>query len=174
MAEPFLAQINIFPYNFAPKGFAFCDGQILAISQNTALFSLLGTNFGGNGTSNFALPNFQGLVPIHVGQGNGLSPYVIGETGGTPNVTLAVAELPSHNHPVGCETAGGVDSPANAVWGSGARGKPPAYSASGTPSAVLSNSALSTAGSSIPHNNMSPFLTLSFCIALIGIFPARN
>jgi microcystin-dependent protein len=174
MAEPFLAQINIFPYNFAPRGFAFCNGQILAISQNTALFSLIGTNFGGNGTTNFALPNFQGLVPVHVGQGAGLSPYAIGETGGASNVTLTVAQLPIHSHTVGCETAvGGVASPTNAVWGSGGRGKPPAYSSS-SPTAALSGSALALTGNSQTHNNASPYLTLSFCIALQGIYPSRN
>jgi microcystin-dependent protein len=174
MAEPFVAQINIFSFNFAPKGFAFCNGQILPISQNTALFSLLGTTYGGNGTSNFALPNFQSLVPVHAGQGAGLSQYTLGETGGVASVTLSAGQLPSHTHPVGCETGGGVDSPANAVWGSGGRGKPPAYSTTGAPTAVLSGAALSSTGGGQAHNNMSPYLVLSFCIALQGVFPARN
>jgi microcystin-dependent protein len=174
MAEPFVAQINVFAFNFAPRGFAFCNGQILPISQNTALFSLVGTTYGGDGKSNFALPNFQGLVPVHAGQGAGLSNYTLGGTGGVASVTLSVGELPSHTHSIGCETGGGVDSPANAVWGSGARGKPPAYSTTGTPSANLSSAALASAGSGLPHNNMSPYLVLSFCIALQGVFPARN
>ena len=174
MSEPFLAQINIFTYNFAPIGFAFCDGQLLSIAQNTALFSLLGTTYGGNGTSNFALPNFQGSVPVHAGQGVGLSPYTLGETGGVPTVTLSVAQLPSHTHQVECETGGGVDSPANAVWGSGSRGKPPAYSTTATPTAALSGAALSSTGSGQAHNNLSPYLALSYCIALTGVFPSRN
>jgi microcystin-dependent protein len=174
MAEPFLAQINIVAFNFAPKGFAACDGQILPISQNTALFSLLGTTFGGNGTSNFALPNFQGSVPVHAGEGNGLSPYELGQTGGASSVTLTVGELPTHTHTVGCQTGGGVDGPANAIWGNGARGKPPAYSTTGTPTDALSGSALSSVGSGQAHNNNSPYLPLMFCIALQGVFPARN
>jgi microcystin-dependent protein len=174
MSEPFLAQINIFAFNFAPRGFAFCNGQLLAISQNAALFSLLGTTYGGNGTSNFALPNLQGLVPVHAGQGVGLSSYTLGETGGVPSVTLSLGQLPTHTHPVQCETGGGVDSPANAVWGGGGRGKPPAYSTTGTPTALLSGSALGSAGSGQAHNNQSPYLTLGFCIALQGVFPSRN
>ena len=100
MSDQFVAEIRIFPFNFAPYGWAFCDGQILPISQNTALFSLLGTNYGGNGTSNYALPNLQGQVPMHPGQGPGLSPHVLGETGGSETVTLLEPELPSHNHNV--------------------------------------------------------------------------
>jgi microcystin-dependent protein len=174
MAEPFLAQISIFTFNFAPRGFAFCDGQLLPISQNTALFSLLGTTFGGNGTSTFALPNLQASVPVHAGQGTGLSPYTLGQAGGVPSVTLTVGELPAHTHTVGCQTGGGVNGPANAVWGNGARGKPPAYSTTGSPSDDLSGSALSSAGSGQAHNNISPYLTLLFCIALQGVFPSRN
>src|ERR1700735_760284 len=108
MSNPFVAEIRIFPFNFAPTGWAFCAGQILPISQNTALFSLLGTTYGGDGKSNFALPNFQGSVPVHAGQGVGLSPYTLGGTGGVPTVTLSVAQLPSHTHTIGCETGGGV------------------------------------------------------------------
>lgn len=175
MSEPFLGQIDIFPYNFAPRGFAFCNGQILPISQNTALFSLLGTTYGGNGTTTFALPNLQGSVPVHFGQGIGLSPYVLGQTGGVASVTLTTGQLPTHTHSVGCQTAaGGLNSPANAVWGSGGRGKPPEYSTTSSPTADLSGSALGTAGSGQPHNNLSPYLALSFCIALQGIFPSRN
>jgi microcystin-dependent protein len=174
MAEPFLAQISIFTFNFAPRGFAFCDGQILSISQNAALFSLLGTTYGGNGTTNFALPNFQGSVPVHAGQGNGLSPYTLGQTGGVPSVTLTVGELPAHTHPVQCQSGGGVNGPTNAVWGNVSRGKPAAYSTTSSPSDDLSGSALSSAGSGQAHNNISPYLTLSFCIALQGVFPSRN
>lgn len=174
MAEPFVAQISVFGFNFAPTGWAMCNGQILPISQNTALFSLLGTTFGGNGTSNFALPNLQSSVPVHMGQGSGLSSYVLGQTGGVSTVTLTTAELPAHTHSIGCQTAGGVASPTNAVWGSGSRGKPPAYSTTASPTADLSGSALAATGSGQPHNNLSPYLTLNFCIALVGIYPSRN
>src|ERR1700679_2352401 len=110
MAEPYVAEIRLFPFNFAPRGWAFCSGQILPISQNTALFSLIGTFYGGNGTSNFALPNFQGNVPIHMGQGTGLTQRPIGATGGETSVTLLATQMPAHSHPVQCLAAGG-DSP---------------------------------------------------------------
>ncbi len=173
MASPFLGQIDIVAFNFAPKGYASCNGQILSIAQNTALFSLLGTTYGGNGTSNFALPNFQGSAPIHAGQSPGTSQYVIGQSGGFPTETLTVAQLPSHDHVPMCESVEGVPSPANAVWGSGGRGKPAAY---GPPASLvaMNGSALASSGGGQPHNNLSPFLGLLFCIALQGIFPARN
>ena len=174
MATPFVGQINIFAFNFAPRGFAACDGQLLSISQNTALFSILGTTYGGNGTTNFALPNLQAQVPVHAGQGTGLSSYVLGQTAGVPNVTLTTGQLPSHNHGVGADATSGLTSPANAVWGTGGRGKPSAYSTTSSPSAALSSSALASTGGGEPHNNLSPFLGLMFCIALQGIFPARN
>lgn len=176
MSNPFLAEIRIFAGNFAPKGWALCDGQLLPISQNTALFSLIGTFYGGNGTSNFALPNLQGCAPMQAGQGPGLSPRVLGETGGETTVTLLQTELPSHSHTVQCLSAGEADnSPQNAVWAGGGRGAPPMY----TPSVPNNNvpmkaSALSIAGGNQPHNNMSPFLGLTFIIALQGVFPARS
>ena len=175
MSNPFLAEIRIFTGNFAPKGWALCDGQLMPISQNTALFSLLGTTYGGNGTSNFALPNLQGCAPLQPGQGPGLSLYDLGETGGEQTVTLLQTDLASHSHNVGAATTGGLPSPANNVWASGLKGHPGAYAASGSGTNVQMNPfAMSIAGGNQPHNNMPPFLGLTFIIALQGVFPARS
>jgi microcystin-dependent protein len=174
MSSPFLGQINIFGFNFAPQGWAFCNGQVLPISQNTALFAILGTTYGGNGTSTFALPNLQGAVPLGFGQGTGLSNYSLGQSGGAASVSLNVGQLPSHSHAAECQTGSGDESPSNAVWGTGGRGKPPAYAATSTPTAVMNATALSATGGNGAHNNLSPYLALSFCIALQGIFPSRN
>ena len=176
MAEPFLAQINIFAFNFAPRGFAACDGQILPISQNTALFSLLGTTYGGNGTSNFALPNFQGRVPVHQGQGTGLSPYVLGQSGGVSTVTLSTAQMPAHAHGVQCLAGGGnSNTPVNNGFAqvTAGRGMVNLYAAT-SDGTTMNAAALTSAGGGGAHNNMAPFLGLSFCIALVGIFPSRN
>ncbi|MDD5543530.1 MAG: tail fiber protein [Acidobacteriia bacterium] len=174
--DPFVAEIRIFPFNFAPKGWAFCDGQILPISQNTALFSLLGTTYGGDGKSNFALPNFQGSVPMHPGQGPGLSLHDLGETGGSDTVTLLTTEIPSHTHTVNAQTAGGLDDPSNHVWGAASNQRPaPNFYAPTSGNNVQMNAlALAETGGSQPHNNMQPYLTLSFCIALQGVFPPRT
>jgi microcystin-dependent protein len=179
MANPFLAEIRIFPFNFAPVGWAFCNGQILPISQNAALFSLLGTTYGGNGTSNFALPNLQGNAPLQQGQGPGLSLYDLGETGGSATVTVLASELPSHNHPLGADTGDASSaSPANGVYMRGQYTGTPAgavasYS-SQAPDTRLSGAAIAPTGGSQPHNNMMPYLTLNFCIALQGVFPPRS
>src|ERR1700748_3870642 len=119
--DPFVGELRLFGFNFAAVGWALWNGQILPISQNAALFSILGTTFGGNGTSNFALPNFQGLTPVGAGQGPGLSPYLSGQSGGAATVALTVAQLPVHTHPVQCEIASGVSGPANAIWGAAGR-----------------------------------------------------
>ena len=175
MADPFVGEIRVFPFNFAPLGWAMCNGQVLPISQNTALFSLLGTQFGGNGTSNFALPNLQGSVPLGQGQGPGLTDRIIGEAGGSAAVTLLVSEIPAHSHSVQCEgTAGNTSSPVNAVFGAASRGKPPAYATSGGTPVILSVAAVTTSGGGQPHDNMPPYLALNFCIALQGVFPARS
>ena len=171
MADPFVAEIRIFPFNFAPKGWAFCDGQILPISQNTALFSLLGTNYGGDGKVTFALPNLQGSVPIHQGQGGGLSQYFVGETGGVPDVTLLLSETPSHSHNITAQTVDpGDNRPPTPQLN---LGNTPMYS-NANPTATMDQSALSLYGNSQPHNNLMPYLTLNFNIALQGVYPPRS
>jgi len=181
MSNPFLAEIRIFPFNFAPLGWAFCDGQILPLSQNTALFSLLGTTYGGDGKSNFALPNLQGSAPMFWGQGPGLSLHDIGEQAGSDTVTLLESEIPAHAHTMVAVTdAASTDDPsgnmlANGQWsdGQGGGGGLQYYSAT-APNATMGFNALSVSGSSFPHNNLMPYLTLNFCIALQGVFPPRT
>lgn len=172
MADPFVAEIRIFPFNFAPKGWAWCDGQLLPISQNTALFSLLGTTYGGNGKSNFALPDLQGRAPMHPGQGPGLSLHDLGETGGSETVTLLESELPSHSHSYRASASDAINqSPVGELLASGIG---VGMYASPGPSTQLSPSALTPAGGDQPHNNMQPYLTCYFCIALQGVFPPRG
>jgi microcystin-dependent protein len=174
MSDQFIGEIRIVGFNFAPYGWAQCNGQLLSISQNTALFSLLGTQYGGDGRSTFGLPNLQGRAPMHQGQGAGLSPRVMGETGGETAVTLLSSQIPVHNHAVqnATESNSGVPGP-TAIFGGGGRGKQPAYAPAGT-AAAMSASAVGTTGGSQPHNNMPPYLTLNFVIALQGVFPSRS
>ncbi len=176
MADPFVAEIRILPTNFAPRGWAFCNGQLLPISQNTALFSLLGTTYGGDGRSTFALPNLQGSAAMHPGQGPGLSPRDLGETGGQQTVTLVLSEIPMHTHTANGKVAGGTANPSNMVWGTSNAAKVAAnFYAPAAPSPVTMNAgALANAGGNVPHNNMMPFLTFNFCIALQGVFPPRS
>ncbi len=173
MANPFLAEIRIFAGNFAPTGWALCDGSLMQISQNTALFSLLGTTYGGDGKSNFALPNLQGSAPMQAGQGPGLSLRDLGETGGEQTVTLLQTEMPAHSH--GAQATGTPNSndPANNAWASGQKGFGSVYAPPGN-NVQMSPSALSITGGNLPHNNMPPFLGLTFIIALQGVFPARS
>jgi microcystin-dependent protein len=173
LADPFVAEIRVFPFNFAPKGWAFCNGQLLPLSQNTALFSLLGTTYGGDGKSTFALPNLEGSAPIHPGQGPGLSLYDLGQIGGSQTVTLLESEMPSHNHSV--MTAPDDPAESNAPFNNVlSRSSLNIYSTTSTPIVQMAApQALGSAGGSLPHNNMMPYLTLSFCIALQGVFPPR-
>ena len=165
MSEPFLGEMRVFSFNFPPKGWAFCQGQLLPINQNQALFSLLGTTFGGNGVQTFALPNATGNV--FIGFANG---YVIGQQGGEINHTITVAELPNHIHSVAVSNVTGTSSdPTNGFYGSTGNDKP--Y---GTSGASLSGPVLGSTGGGQPHNNMQPVLSLNTCIALQGIFPSRN
>lgn len=173
MAEVFLGSLLLVPYNFAPNGWALCNGQLLPIAQYSALFSLLGTTFGGDGTRTFALPDLRGRVPISSGQGSGLSPYVLGQAGGTENTTLLTANMPAHSHLM------------NTVSSPGSSSHPPAqllatctggsvYAAAGTADSTLAPGAISIVGNSAPVNNLSPYLTLNWVIALVGIFPSRG
>ena len=176
MSQPFVAEIRIFGFNFAPRGWATCDGQILPISQNTALFSLLGTQYGGDGRSTFALPNLQGAAPLMMGQGSGLTARNIGETSGEDIVTLTVSEIPAHAHtPVGSTGAGTTVNPTNDTWGvaSITRGQR-LYAPSAGAGPLMSPQTFATSGGGQPHNNLPPYLTLTFIIALQGIFPPRS
>jgi microcystin-dependent protein len=174
MADPFVAEIRIFPFNFAPQGWAWCDGQLLPLSQNTALFSLLGTTYGGDGKSNFALPDLQGSAPMHPGQGPGLSLHDLGETGGSETVILLESEIPSHSHGMlGQATPlGGSATPANNSFNRPASGN--LYAATNVNVVQLAPAALTPTGSDNPHNNLMPYLTFYFCIALQGVFPPRT
>lgn len=181
MAEPFLGEIRMVGWNFAANGWALCNGQLLSISQNTALFSLLGTTYGGDGIQTFALPNLQGRVPIHQGNGAGLSPYVIGEVAGAENVTLLVNQMPAHNHLVAVSNqVGSVADPTNAILaqGNSGSGRSPVvvsdYVPAVPPTGTLSPVSISNAGGNQPHSNIQPFLCVNFIIALQGIFPSRS
>ena len=173
MSSPFLAEIRIFTGNFAPIGWATCDGQLLPISQNTALFSLLGTFYGGNGTTNFALPNLQGAAPLNVGQGNGLSLRNLGESGGKQTVTLVGTEIPAHSHAAQAYANAGGKGPAGNAWSDPYERGISAYAPSSASNVIMNPTGLSASGGSLPHNNMMPYLCLTFIIAMVGIFPAR-
>jgi microcystin-dependent protein len=165
MSDPFIAEIKVISFNFPPKGWAFCNGQLLAINQNQALFSILGTTYGGNGQTTFALPNFQARLPIH--QGNGFN---LGQVGGEAAHTLTINEMPAHNHPAQANTTQTGASPNGTVWA-------PAQGATQyfpSPNTTMNPNAISNNGGSQPHNNESPYLVLNFIIALVGIFPSQN
>jgi microcystin-dependent protein len=173
VADPFVAEIRIFPFNFAPTGWAFCDGQLLPLSQNTALFSLLGTTYGGDGKSTFALPDMRGRAPMHPGQGPGLSLYDLGQEGGSDTATLSVSEIPAHSHGMQADAS----DPSNAKLVSPASSF--GISQEGliyqdNSDVSLAPEALSPTGGSAPHNNLMPYLTLEFNIALQGVFPPRS
>ena len=178
MSDPYIGEIRLFGFNFAPVNWAFCNGQLLPINQNVALFSLLGTTYGGNGTSNFALPDLRSRVPLGMGQGTGLSQYNIGQTGGAETVTLSVTQMPSHSHSVNASDASGVslfgpsdrpDSPAGHVLGRAEiyRDKPDGKT-------VMNAEMIGNTGGGSPVSVLQPYLALNFCIALSGIFPPRS
>jgi microcystin-dependent protein len=183
MSDQYLAEIRLFAFNFAPADWALCNGQIMPIQQNTALFSLLGTTYGGNGTTNFGLPNLQGLAALHVGRnqpGPGLSVYDLGQVGGTPSVTLQQTEMPMHSHALSVTgNTGTVTTPtgnqlAKAFTGNFQQSTQGAMYANGPANLQMLPQSVGAAGGSLPHNNMMPSLTVSYCIALRGAFPARN
>ncbi|SKB48697.1 Microcystin-dependent protein [Sphingobacterium nematocida] len=176
--DPFVAEICIFPFNFVPKGWAWCDGQLLPLSQNTALFSLLGTTYGGNGMSNFALPNMQGCVPMHPGQGPGLSLHDLGESGGADTVTLLASEIPAHSHPiknVSYPVAAEADTASPVQTYFAEVPDVNLYSSTATQGAPRQMTIVDLpVGGDQPHKNLQPYLTLYFCIALQGVFPPRG
>jgi microcystin-dependent protein len=173
MSEPFIGQIVLFAGNFAPRGWAFCNGQLISIATNTALFSILGTTYGGNGTTNFALPDLRGRVPMHAGTGPGLTPRSLGELSGSESVTLLSTQIPVHNHPLVASTATPTtDNPAGALLPVGTSR---IYAAPGSPGlTAMAPQSVGLAGGSQPHDNLQPFTCLHFIIALEGIFPSRN
>ncbi len=176
MATPFLGQITIFAGNFAPRNWAFCSGQLLSIAQNTALFSILGTTYGGNGQSTFALPDLRGRVPVHPGQGPGLSAYTLGEVAGSENTTLNINQIPAHNHAVtvAVTSAGGDrQTPVGNILATDAAGGTAGYS-SGATNGNLAGTSSALAGGTQPHSNLQPYLCVNFIIALFGVFPSRN
>jgi microcystin-dependent protein len=172
MADPFIAEIRPFAFNFAPTGWAQCNGQLMPISQNTALFSLLGTFYGGDGKSTFALPNLQGSAPMNQGQSGGTSERVIGEASGSDSVTLLQSEMPAHPHALNAvESAPTARQPPNQLV---ATGEAMSFYHTGQPNTTMNPDMLVQMGRSLPHNNMQPYLVLNFCIALQGIFPPRG
>jgi len=183
MADQFVAEIRIFPFNFAPTGWALCNGQLLPIAQNTALFSLIGTFYGGDGRSNFALPNLQASVPIAQGQGPGLTSRVVGESGGESAVALLQSQLPAHSHTLQATTTTGTTATAAGsqlalAAAGGGKGSASSvanfYSGNTANATAMSPNAIGASGGGQPHNNMMPYLGLNFCIALQGIFPPRS
>jgi microcystin-dependent protein len=177
MAQPYIAEIKMFGGNFAPNGYALCNGQILAISQNTALFSLLGTTYGGNGQTTFALPNMQGRAPVQQGNGAGINSVSLGEMAGGNNVTLTTGNLPAHTHPISgaviANSNPGETPASNTLFTNSAPNQLYAP-ALGTGGLNLAPQTITMAGGSQPHNNLQPYLAVTFIIALQGVFPARN
>ncbi|MEM8994736.1 MAG: tail fiber protein [Acidobacteriota bacterium] len=173
MSEPFVGEVRMFAGNFAPRGWAFCDGQLLAVSQNDALFSLLGTVYGGDGRTTFGLPDLRGRIPIHPGSGPGLSPRRLGAKAGSENETLTVNQLPSHTHDWRTSTSAATErSPNNGVYAQAAASD--FYRTNPGSSTNMSSAAVSAIGGSRPHSNLMPFLCINFIIALFGIYPSRH
>jgi microcystin-dependent protein len=177
VADPYLGEIRIFAGNFAPVNWAVCNGQLLSIAQNTALFSILGTYYGGDGRTTFGLPNFQGTVPMHQGTGNGLTPRSIGDTGGETSVGLNTSQLAAHTHTLqGTSTAGGTTDPTNALPAEPAATREGGvmYTPTGSPGAMNTAALAPTGGGGVPHNNIQPTLPVTFIICLVGIYPPRS
>lgn len=178
MSNPFVAEIRIFGFTFAPRNWAFCDGQLLSIAQNTALFSLVGTYYGGNGQTTFGLPNFQGCTGVHQGTGPGLSTYDLGELSGTTTVTLTQGQLPLHTHAVNAivplTLTQELHSPTAAAFLASSSPDFVYSDAAPSPNTSLSPTAITVAGQGLPHDNMQPYLVVNFCICMAGVFPARN
>lgn len=174
MSEPFVGEIRMFAGNFAPRGWAFCDGQLLAVSQNDALFSLLGTIYGGDGRTTFGLPDLRGRLPIHAGSGPGLSPRRLGAKGGAENVTLTVNQLPSHGHNLGANASAGNSTNPSGYFAQDAAGSNLYLNGASTQPAALNPATIGNVGGSRSHTNLMPFLCLNFIIALFGIYPSRN
>ena len=171
--DPFVAEIRMLPFWFAPSGWAQCNGQLLPISQNTALFSLLGTVYGGDGKSTFALPDLQDRAPLHPGQGQGLSQRFLGQEGGAEFLTLLVSEIPAHTHSLNASNGFGNSTDPTAKVMSRVFGGGNMFKAGTVPTDALAVQALAPAGGDLPHNNMMPYLTVNFCIAMQGVFPQR-
>jgi len=171
--EPLLGEIRMFGGNFAPRGWAICDGSLLAIASNSALFSILGTTYGGDGRTTFALPDLRGRSPMNAGNGPGLTPRTLGEAGGQETVTLLTTQMPAHNHLVGCHSSADQGAPANMIPGAEVSGATAIYS--GQPADGTMNPAMiAPTGGSQPHQNMAPYLCVSFIIALEGVYPSRS
>jgi microcystin-dependent protein len=174
MAEPFIGQIIMSGFNFAPRGYATCDGQLLSIAQNTALFSLLGTQFGGDGRVTFGLPDLRGRVPVHQGQGPGLTPRTMGEQAGEENHTLISTEMPMHNHLLATTNVAGALGTPNGNFLAASSDGAFAFYRPTSDGSTLNPQSIGLAGGNQPHNNMQPYLVINFSIAMEGIFPSRN
>jgi len=173
MSQPFVGEIRMFGGNFAPAGWELCNGQLLSIAQNSTLFNLIGTTYGGDGTSTFALPNLEGRFPVHQGNGAGLTPRIIGQTFGVETVTLTSQEIPAHSHTAACAAGGGnVAGPSGAFWSTDPQGNTAAYNESG--GSAMAAGALGNTGGGQPHDNRQPFLAVNFIISLFGIFPVQG
>ena len=171
MGSPFIGEIRMVGFSFAPQGWATCDGQLMPIAENDALFALIGTTYGGDGQSTFALPDLRSRIPVHAGQGPGLSNRVLGESSGTEAVTLTTQQIPSHAHPAQAQSgAGNQASPINGVWAASGQGQ---YGV-GAGNVAMKNTLISTSGGNQPHDNMMPYTTINFVISLFGIFPSQN
>lgn len=174
MAEPFIGQITLFAGNFAPRGWALCQGQILAIESNESLYSLIGTTYGGNGTTTFGLPDLRGRIPVGIGRGTGLSQWAIGERQGTETTVLNINQMPSHSHPLQASSDTGDNTdPTGRILATDAADEKPYEPTAEQPQALL-NSAVLNVGNNQPHDNRAPWMALNYIIALLGIFPSRN